>query len=92
MSRIYYLPSFAKQLRKLRDREAKAAEEALVAFDHFVRTGEKTIGLGLKKLASDKFEIRVDLKNRIVMKKIGEDYFIALYGDHASIERFLRRQ
>ena len=92
MSRIFYLPSFVKQLQKLRGEEQKAAEEALIAFNHFVKTGEKAAGLGYKKLAFDKFEIRVDLSNRMVMKKLGEDYFMAFYGDHASIERFLRRQ
>ena len=76
MSRIFYLPSFIKQLRKLRGREARAVQEALIAFDHF----------------EDKFEIRIDLRKRIVMKQIESDYYLALYGDHADIEHFLRRQ
>ncbi len=92
MSHLFYLPAFLKQLQKLRGREARAAEEALVAFEYFVRTGEMSAGLGFKKLALDKFEIRVDLKNRIVMKKIGADYYLALYGNHNEIERFLKRQ
>jgi len=29
---------------------------------------------------------------RIVMKKIGSDYYLALYGSHNEIEQFLRRQ
>lgn len=92
MSRIFYLDSFTRELQKLRGKEAEAAQEALIAFDHFVAAGEKTEGLGFKKLASDKFEIRVDLRKRIVMKKIDNDYYVALYGDHVAIERFLRRQ
>lgn len=67
-------------------------EEALVAFQHFVETGEKTLGLGFKKLTPDKFEIRVDLRKRIVMKKIEDDDYLAVYGDHAAIEHFLKRQ
>lgn len=73
-------------------KEAKSAEKVLISFEHFVRTGEKTEGLGFKKLAFDKFEIRAGLDKRIVMKKIENDYYLALYGDHAAIERFLRRQ
>ncbi len=92
MSQIFYLPSFLKQLRRLSGREARAAEKALVSFEHFVRTGEKMEGLGFKKLAWDKFEIRAGLDKRIIMKKIENDYYLALYGDHAAIERFLRRQ
>lgn len=92
MSRIFYLPTLLKQLEKLKGREALAAEKALIAFDHFVQTGEKAEGLGFKKLAEDKFEIRIDIRHRIIMKKMGADYYLSLYGDHAAIERFLKRQ
>lgn len=92
MSRVFYLPSFIKQLQVLKGPEAKSAEKALTAFDHFARTGEKPEGLGFKKLSPDIFEIRVDIRKRILIKKIDADYYLALYGDHASIERFLKRQ
>ncbi len=92
MNRVFYLPSFVKQLQKLPKKEAEAAQQALIAFDRFIQTGEKSAGLAFKKLAEDKFEIRVDLSKRIVMKKIGRDYYLALYGNHADIERFLKRQ
>lgn len=92
MSRIFYLPSLIKELRSLSGEEAQAAEKALVAFDRFIHTGGKAEGLGFKKLASDKYEIRTSLKKRIVMKKIGRDDYLALYGSHADIERFLKRQ
>lgn len=91
MSRIYYLPTFVKQIRSLHGKEAESCEQALVAFQNFVNAGIKTEGLGFKKLSSDQFEIRIDLKKRIVMKKIGADYYLALYGDHTAIERFLKR-
>ena len=92
MSRVFYLPTLLKQLQKLRGKEAAKAEESLHAFDHFVRTGEKTAGLGFKKLAEDKYEIRSGLRQRIVMKKIGDDYYLALYGNHEEVERFLKNQ
>ncbi len=90
MSRIFYLPVFLKQLQKLRGKEASLAEKALIAFHHFIQTGEKAEGLGFKKVGEDKYEIRVDIRTRIVMKKIGQDYYLALHGDHAAIERFLK--
>lgn len=92
MSRIFYLPTLLKQLEKLKGKEADLAQKALTAFDHFVRTGEKTEGLGLKKLTESNYEIRVDIRRRVIMKKIGQDYYLALYGDHAAIERFLKDQ
>ena len=91
MTRIFYLPGFIKQLQALQGKDAEAAEEAMIRFQHFIQIGEKAEGLGFKKLAEDKFEIRVDIRKRIVMKKIGRDYYLALYGDHAAIERFLKR-
>lgn len=91
MSRIFYLPTFVKQIRALRGQEAKACEKALVHFQNFVQMGTKPEGLGFKKLAPDKFEIRVDLKKRIAMKKVNDDYYLALYGNHNDIERFLKR-
>jgi len=91
VSRIFYLPTFIKQIQTLHGKDAEACEKALVSFQQFVQTGAKSEGLGFKKLASDQFEIRVDLKKRIVMKKIDGDYYLALYGTHADIERFLKR-
>jgi len=85
------IPSFLKQIRGLRGKEAQTAEKALPAFDRFAETGEKAEGLGFKKIAAGKFEIRVDIRMRTVMKKIGPDYHLAHYGDHRAIERFLRR-
>ncbi len=90
MSSIFYLPTFLKQLQKLRGKEAVLAEKALTAFHHFIQTGEKTEGLGFKKMGEDQYVIRVDIRSRIVMKKIGRGYYLALYGDHAAIERFLK--
>ena len=92
MNRTFYLPAFLKQIHQVRGKEAEDCEKALSAFQHFVQSGAKTEGLGFKKLAEDKFEIRVDLQKRIVRKKIDGDYYLALYGDHAAIERFLKRQ
>lgn len=92
MSRIFYLPTLLRQLEKIKGKEADLAQKALIAFDHFVRTGEKTEGLGFKKLTGDKYEIRAGIRHRVIMKKIGQDYYLALYGDHAAIERFLKNQ
>ncbi len=91
MSRVYYLATFLKQIRKLRGKDAEACEQVLIAFQNFVQSGTKPEGLGFKKLSPSHFEIRVDLKKRIVMKKIEADYYLALYGDHVEIERFLKR-
>jgi hypothetical protein len=53
VSRIFYLPSFLKQLQKLRGKEAQACQEALIAFDSFIQTGEKTEGLGIGQALGD---------------------------------------
>ena len=90
--RIFYLPVFVKQIQKLRGKEAEKTEQTLLDFDRFINGGQKSAGLGFKKIGEDKFEIRVDLQKRIVMKKIGSDYYMAVYGDHSEVDRFLKRQ
>ena len=90
MSRFYFVPAFEKQLDKLYGQEASRVVEALIKFRRFLTTGEKTEGLGFKKIGPSHYEIRVDIHNRIGMKKIQDNYYVNVYGNHDDIERFLK--
>ncbi len=91
MNRVFYLPSFLKQIEKLRGHEADEVEEALVTFQQFAQTGNKQEGLGFKKIGDACYEIRVNIRMRIAMKKRPEGYYLAIYGNHDEIEKFLRK-
>ena len=92
MNRIFYLPSFIKQLEKLRGDEAERVEEALTQFQRFVQSGEKEVGLGFKKIGPSHYEIRTDIHKRIAMKKYEDGFYLAIYGNHDDIEKFLSKQ
>ena len=52
----------------------------------------KTIpaGYGFKKINGDKYEIRVDMKTRIVMKADGDTLVCHVVGNHEDVKRYLR--
>ncbi len=47
-------------------------------------------GYGFKKINGDKYEIRVDLRMRIVMKAEGDTLICHVIGDHEDVKRYLR--
>lgn len=92
MSRIFHLPSFSKQIEKLKGPESEAVEKALIQFYRFVKTGEKTEDLGFKKIASQFYEIRSGIRQRIAMRKHEGDYYLMIYGSHDDIQKFLKNR
>lgn len=55
-----------------------------------LQAGSVPAGYGFKKINGDKYELRVDLKLRIVMKSDGETLVCHLIGDHDEVKRYLR--
>lgn len=54
------------------------------------QSGQMAPGLGFKKINGDKYEIRVDIRIRIVMKAEGDTLVCHLIGDHDSVRRYLK--
>ena len=85
-------PSFEMAWKALETQRRAKAEEALTKLVHFFEGGSKPEGLGLKKLRDDFWEIRTDLKDRILFRfQRGHIDFI-LIGNHNDIHRALKRQ
>ena len=55
-----------------------------------LQTGRMPAGLGFKKINGDKYEIRVDIRNRIVVKTDGALLVCHLIGNHEAVKRYLR--
>ena len=53
-------------------------------------TGNIPVGYGFKKINGDKYEIRVDLRIRVVMKAEGDTLVCHVIGDHEDVKRYLR--
>ena len=62
----------------------------LKSFLEGLNKGSLPAGLGLKKINGDKYEVRVDIRNRIVMKLDGDTFICHLVGDHNVVKRYLR--
>jgi mRNA-degrading endonuclease RelE of RelBE toxin-antitoxin system len=81
---------FQKQLKKLHCAEQEKVLNALKSFLAALRQEKVPTGYGFKKINGDKYEIRVDIRTRIVLQADGDTLVCHLVGDHESVRRYLR--
>lgn len=81
---------FQKQLKKLHVQDQKKATDVLKIFLESLQRGSLAVGVGFKKINGDKYEIRVDIRHRIVMKLEGDTFVCHLIGSHDAVRRYLR--
>jgi mRNA-degrading endonuclease RelE of RelBE toxin-antitoxin system len=91
MKRILILPSFERSVKKLTPLDKKKLAKSLEEFNSFLISGEMPAGFGFKKINHDKYEFRVDIRLRVVIKVEGEDYYLVLAGNHDEVRKYLRR-
>lgn len=87
---VNYLSSYDRSFKKL---DPSIQEKTISAIDsllEFIETRKKPEGLGLKKLYKDYWEIRLDIRNRIIFELKGEILNIAFVGDHNEVKRFIK--
>ncbi len=90
MKQIVILPSFERSLKKL-DFLAKAKVfEALEEFNEFLVSGRMPVGFGFKKIDHDKYEFRVDIRLRVVIKSDENIFYLVLIGNHDEVKKYLR--
>jgi mRNA-degrading endonuclease RelE of RelBE toxin-antitoxin system len=90
VKRILILPSFERSVKKLARQDKDDLAESLESFNLFLLSGEAPAGFGFKKINHDKYEFRVDIKLRVIVKVEGEDYYLVLAGNHDEVKRYLR--
>ena len=90
MKQIIALPSFERSFKKLDSHAKKKVIESLEEFNEFLVTGKVSVGLGFKKINHDKYEFRVDIRLRVVMKVEGNIFYLVLVGNHDEVRRYLR--
>ncbi len=84
-------PSFDRTWKGLTDIRREKAREALSELVHFLEGAPKPEGLGLKKLRNPFWEIRIDLKDRILFTMEKGKISFVLIGNHDEIRRALKR-
>lgn len=90
MKKLAVSSHFQKQLKKLSRQDQHKVTSVLKEFLEFLARGDLPAGLGFKKINGDKYEIRVDIRNRIVMKLEGDIFVCHLVGNHDAVKRYLR--
>ena len=90
MKRLAVSRQFQKQLRKLPANDQRKAATALKQLLGALQSGHRPPGLGFKKINGDKYELRVDLRLRIVMQADADTLVCHLVGNHDEVRRYLR--
>ena len=85
-----YLSSYDRSFKKLSPDKQARTVQAIDALIDFFKTGKKPKGLGLKKLRSDHWEIRIDIDYRILFEFKSDLVTFIMVGDHNSIKKFLK--
>jgi len=88
--RLNYLESYDRLFNKLTSAQQENAIKAVDALIEFIKTGKKPQGLGLKKVRSDYWEIRLSVKNRIIFEFKSDIINFAFVGSHNEIASSLR--
>ncbi|MCK5707816.1 MAG: hypothetical protein KAI43_09190 [Candidatus Aureabacteria bacterium] len=90
MRNIQILPSFERSTKRLSKQDKEKLKISLKQFSIFLSTGVLPKGLGLKKINRNKYEIRIDIRLRLVMKLEKDILYLILVGNHNDIKRYLR--
>lgn len=90
MKRVLILPSFERSVKKLTRQGKDNLAKSLEGFNLFLLSREAPAGFGFKKINHNKYEFRVDIRLRVVVKVEDEDYYLVLAGNHDEVKRYLR--
>lgn len=84
------LPSYERSLKKLNSAAKEKAKIAVNKCVDFFEGGHRPEGLGLKRLSKYIWEIRVDLKIRVMFRLKSNLVQWGFVGSHNDIKRFLK--
>ena len=90
MREIVVLSSFERSAKKLTPQDKRRLGESLEKFNDFLLSGNISPGFGFKKINHDKYEFRVGIRLRVVLKAEGNIFYLVLVGNHDEIRKYLR--
>jgi mRNA-degrading endonuclease YafQ of YafQ-DinJ toxin-antitoxin module len=82
--------SFDKTFKKLDLNRKNRVMQTVSLLIDFFEIGKKAKGLGLKHLREDFWEVRIDIKERILFTLKEETVGFVIVGNHDEIIRFLK--
>lgn len=90
MKKISILPSFERSVKRLSRQDKKQLSESLEIFNTYLLTGEAPFGFRFKKINHDKYEFRITIKLRVIIKIANNDVYLVLAGNHEDVKRYLK--
>ena len=90
MKKIFILPSCEHSIKKLTRAEKKQLAKGLETLNAFLSSGQFPVGFRFKKINHDKFEFRINVRLRVIVKIDDDNYYLVLAGNHDEVKRYLR--
>lgn len=90
MKKVLILPSFERSVKRLSPQEKSWLAERLEAFNSFLISGSAPYGFRFKKIHHDKYEFRINIRLRVVVKAEADSYYLVLAGEHDEVRRYLK--
>lgn len=90
MKKLFILSSFERSVKSLTAEQKELLGKGLESFNQYLLTGQSSYGFRLKKINHDKYEFRINIRLRIILKKDDDGYYLVLVGDHNEVRRYLR--
>lgn len=90
MKRIFILPSFENSVKNLTPQEKRQLAKGLEAFNLFLLTGNAPFGFRYKKIGHNKYEFRINIRLRAIVKESDDVLYLVLVGSHEDVTRYLR--
>ena len=88
--RFEFKPSFDRSIKRLEPHRKEKVKNAVAAAIDFFESHVKPEGLGLKRLKGDYWEIRVDIKERVIFRFSDDLVEFIIAGTHDEIKNFLK--
>lgn len=90
MRTIKILPSFERSRKRLSSSDTLKLKKALFQLNDFLVSGVLPKGLGLKKLSGTIYELRVDIRLRVILQMERDLVYLVLVGSHNDIKHYLK--
>jgi mRNA-degrading endonuclease RelE of RelBE toxin-antitoxin system len=88
---VVYLRSFDRSMEALPVTERRRAVEAIDKLLDYFGGGAKPLGLGLRKLRKDYWEVRAGLDKRVLFSLHDDTATFIVVGNHDEIRRLIRQ-
>ncbi len=90
MKKILILSSFERSIKKLTSQERKQLAKSLELLNAYLVSSQAPFGFRFKKINHDKYEFRIDIKLRVIVKMEKDICYLVLVGNHEEVRRYLR--